>query len=67
MTSTASLASKNEKKYALYMLSDFPGIMNLSGLNDLLILNNIQDQVQDPDQYLDQDPNQDPIHDLFTK
>jgi hypothetical protein len=33
MTSTASLASKNQK--LLYILSDFPGIRNLSGLNDL--------------------------------
>ena len=42
MTSTASLASENKKKqHALYILSDFPGIRNLSGLNDLNSLNNL--------------------------
>ena len=41
MTSTASLASKNQKQPALYILSDFPGIRNLSGLNDLYSLNNL--------------------------
>ena len=41
MTSTASLASKNKKQPFLYILSDFPGIWNLSGLNDLYSLNNL--------------------------
>ena len=41
MTSTASLASKNQKQPALYILSDFPGIRNPSGLNDLNSLNNL--------------------------
>ena len=41
MASTASLASKNQKQPALYILSDFPGIRNLSGLNDLYSLNNL--------------------------
>ena len=41
MTSTASLASKNQKQPALYLLSDFPCIRNLSGLNDLYSLNNL--------------------------
>jgi hypothetical protein len=40
MTSTASLASKNQKLLTLYILSDFPGIRNLSSLNDL---NNLSD------------------------
>ena len=35
MTSIASLASKNQKHTALNIPSDFPGIMNTSGLNDL--------------------------------
>ena len=35
MTSTASLSSKNQKLLALDTLSDFPGIRNLSSLNDL--------------------------------
>ena len=39
MTSTASLASK--KKTVIYILSDFPGIMNLSSLNDLNNLNGL--------------------------
>ena len=43
MTSTASLASKNQKQPALYILSDFPGIRNPSGLNDLNSLNNFSD------------------------
>jgi hypothetical protein len=46
MTSTASLASKNQKKHAIYMLSDFSGIRNLSGLNDnnnLSSLNGLND------------------------
>ena len=41
MTSTASLASKNEKQHALDILSDFLGIRNLSGLNELNSLNNL--------------------------
>jgi hypothetical protein len=41
MTSIASLASKNQKKPALYILSDFPGIRNPSCLNDLNSLNNV--------------------------
>ena len=41
MTSTASLAFKNEKQLALYILSDFPGIRNLADLNDLNSLNNL--------------------------
>ncbi len=35
MTSTAFWASKDEKRLALYILSDFPGIRNLNSLNDL--------------------------------
>ena len=41
MTSTAFLASKNQKQPALYILSDFPGIRNLGGFNDLYSLNNL--------------------------
>ena len=41
MTSTASLASKNQKQPALYLLSDFPCIRDLIGLNDLYSLNNL--------------------------
>ena len=41
MTSTASLASKNQKQYAVYILSDFLGIRSLSGLNDLSSLNSL--------------------------
>jgi hypothetical protein len=42
MTSTASLASKqNQKLLALYTLSDFPGIRILSSLNDLGSLNDL--------------------------
>ena len=41
MTSTAFLATKNQKQPALYILSDFPDIRNLSGLNDLYSLNNL--------------------------
>jgi hypothetical protein len=41
MTSTASLASKNQRQPELYLLSDFPCIRNLSGLNDLYSLNNL--------------------------
>ena len=40
ITSTASLASKMKKQPAFYILSYFPGIRNLSGLNDLYSLNN---------------------------
>jgi hypothetical protein len=43
MTSTASLAFKNKKTHALYMPSDFPGIRNLSGLNDLNNLSSLND------------------------
>jgi hypothetical protein len=45
MTSTSSVASKSQKQHALYILSYFPDIRNLSslnnlsGLNDLYILN----------------------------
>ena len=41
MTSTASLASKNKKLLALYLLGDFPAIRNLSSLNDLNSLNDL--------------------------
>ena len=41
MTSTASLASKNQKLLAFYILNDFPGNRNLSSLNDLKSLNNL--------------------------
>ena len=41
MTSTASLASKNQKLLALYLLGDFPAIRNLSSLNDLNSLNDL--------------------------
>jgi hypothetical protein len=41
MTSTASLALKNQKLYALYILSDLPYIRNLNSLNDLNSLNNL--------------------------
>ena len=41
MTSTASLASKNQKLLTLWLVGDFPAIRNLSGLNDLNSLNNI--------------------------
>ena len=41
MTSIISLASKNQKQPALYILSDFHGIRNHSGLHDLNILNNL--------------------------
>ena len=41
MTSTASLASKNQKQPALYLLSDNPCVRNLSGLNALYSLNNL--------------------------
>ena len=41
MTSTASLASKNQKLLSLYLLGDFPAIRNLSSLNDLNSLNDL--------------------------
>ena len=41
MTSTASLASKNQKLLIIYTLRDFPGIRNLSSLNDLNSLNDL--------------------------
>ena len=41
MTSIAYLASKNQKQPALYILSDFSGIRNPSGLIDLNSLNNL--------------------------
>jgi hypothetical protein len=41
MALTASLASKNQKMHALYILSGFPAIRNLSNLNDLNSLNNL--------------------------
>jgi hypothetical protein len=41
MTSTASLASKNQKLHPLYILSDFPYIRSLSSLNDLNSLNSL--------------------------
>ena len=41
MTSTASLASKNQKLLIIYTLSDFPGIRNLSSHNDLNSLNDL--------------------------
>jgi hypothetical protein len=43
MTSTASLASKNQKQHSVYKLIDFPGISNLSGLNDLNSLSGLND------------------------
>ena len=39
MTLTASLASNDKKQHALYILSDFPGIRNISSLSDLNDLN----------------------------
>ena len=41
MASIASLASKNQNQPTIYILSDFPGIRNLSGLNDLNSLNDL--------------------------
>jgi hypothetical protein len=41
MTSTASLVSKSQKLLTLYLLSDFPGIRNLSSLNSLNDLNSL--------------------------
>ena len=41
MTSTASLASENQKLLIIYTLSDFPGIRNLISLNDLNSLNKL--------------------------
>ena len=46
MTSTASLASENKNQHALNILSDFPGIRNLSGLNDLNSLNNLDGLIE---------------------
>ena len=43
MTSTAFLASKNQKLLTLCILSDFPGIRNVSSLNDLNSLNGLND------------------------
>ena len=43
MTSTASLAFKNEKQLALYILSDFPGIRDLNDLNSLNNLSGLND------------------------
>jgi hypothetical protein len=40
MTSTASLVPKSKKPLALYIMSDFPSIRNLSSLDDLHSLNN---------------------------
>ena len=41
MTSTASLASKNQKLLALYTLIDIPGIRILTSLKDLTSLTNL--------------------------
>ena len=42
MTSTASFAPENKtKQHALYILNDFLGIKNLSGLTDINSLNNL--------------------------
>ena len=41
MTSTASLASKNQNLLALYLLGDFHAIRNLISLNDLNSLNGL--------------------------
>ena len=43
MTLTASLASKNQNLLTLYILSDFPGIRNLSSLNSLNNLSGLND------------------------
>ena len=43
MTSTASLASKNQKLLTPYILSDFPGIRNLNSHNDLNSLSGLDD------------------------
>ena len=43
MTSTAYLASKNQKLGALYIPSVLPGIRNLNSLNDFNSLNNLCD------------------------
>ena len=43
MTSTVSLASKNQKLLTLCILIDFPGIRNVSSLNDLNSLNGLND------------------------
>jgi hypothetical protein len=39
------LASKNQKQHTLYVLSDFPGISNHSGLNDLNSLSGLNDLI----------------------
>ena len=44
LTSTASLISKNQKLHALYILSNFPYIGNLSSFNDINRLNNLNNQ-----------------------
>ena len=41
LASRTSLASKNKKKHAVYILSDFPGIRSLNGLNDLSSLKSL--------------------------
>ena len=46
MTSTASLASDNKKQHALDIPSDFPGIRNLSGLNDLNSLHSLSGLIE---------------------
>ena len=38
-----SLASKNQKEHAVYILSNFPGIRSLSDLNDLSSLSGLND------------------------
>ena len=43
MTSTASMASKNQKLLIIYTLSGFPAIRNLSSLNDLNNLTGLND------------------------
>jgi hypothetical protein len=43
MTSTDSSALKNQNQHALYTLSYFLGIRNLSGLNDLNSLSGLKD------------------------
>jgi hypothetical protein len=43
MTSTASLALKNQKQHAMFILSDFSVNRNLSGLHDLNSLSGLND------------------------
>jgi hypothetical protein len=43
MTSTASLASKNQILLGIYILRDFPDIRNLNSLNDLNSLCDLND------------------------